>query len=90
MSITLVLHEATRTGAPRVGGLIAKELASSEDVHVIVLKDGPLAPWLRDLLGDEQSDRARRRENSTFAFPSRRGSGRPRRCWSSGRTIWSM
>ena len=44
MSITLVLHEATRTGAPRVGGLIAKELARSEDVHVIVLKDGPLAP----------------------------------------------
>lgn len=54
MSITLVLHEATRTGAPRVGGLIAKELARSEDVHVIVLKDGPLTPWLRDLLGDER------------------------------------
>ena len=54
MSITLVLHEATRTGAPRVGGLIAKELARSEDVHVIVLKDGPLAPWLRDLLGEER------------------------------------
>ncbi|MCI4680293.1 glycosyltransferase [Rhodoblastus acidophilus] len=58
MSITLVLHEATRTGAPRVGGLIAKELAKelakAEDVHVIVLKDGPLTPWLRDLLGDER------------------------------------
>ncbi|MGP0105379.1 glycosyltransferase [Rhodoblastus sp.] len=52
MSITLVLHEATRTGAPRVGALIAKELASDEDVHVLVLKDGPLTPWLRELLGD--------------------------------------
>jgi hypothetical protein len=54
MSITFVLHEATRTGAPRVGGLIAKELAKTEDVHVMVLKDGPLAPWLRDLLGEDR------------------------------------
>jgi len=51
MSITLVLHEATRTGAPRVGGLIAKELAKAEDVHVIVLKDGPLTPWLAECVG---------------------------------------
>ena len=52
MSITLVLHEATRTGAPRVGGLIAKELAKSEKVHVVSLKDGPLAPWLADCVGE--------------------------------------
>ncbi len=51
MSITLVLHEATRTGAPRVGGLIARELATAEPVRVICLKDGPLAPWLEDCVG---------------------------------------
>ena len=54
MKITLILHEATRTGAPRVGGLIARELAEGADVHVIVLKDGPLAPWLVELLGEER------------------------------------
>ena len=51
MAITLVLHEATRTGAPRVGGLIARELAKGEKIHVIVLKDGPLVPWLIDCVG---------------------------------------
>ncbi len=54
MSITLILHEATRTGAPRVGALIARELAKSEAVHVVVLKDGPLTPWLVGLLGDDR------------------------------------
>jgi len=54
MSITLILHEATRTGAPRVGGLIAKELARDEDVNVLVLKDGPLVPWLKELIGDDR------------------------------------
>ncbi len=52
MSITLVLHEATRTGAPRVGGLIAKELAKNGEVHAVCLKDGPLAPWLADCVGE--------------------------------------
>lgn len=54
MTMTLVLHEATRTGAPRVGGLIARELAKVEELQVIVLKDGPLVPWLADLVGAER------------------------------------
>jgi len=51
MPITVVLHEATRTGAPRVGGLIAQGFARVEQVRVISLKDGPLVPWLRELVG---------------------------------------
>ncbi|MDE3174850.1 MAG: glycosyltransferase [Pseudomonadota bacterium] len=51
MAITIILHEATRTGAPRLGGLIARELARDEDARVLVMKDGPLTPWLRQLLG---------------------------------------
>ena len=51
MAITFILHEATRTGAPRLGGQIARELARDEDVRVVVMRDGPLTPWLRQLLG---------------------------------------
>lgn len=51
MAITFILHEATRTGAPRLGGQIARELARDEDVRVVVMKDGPLTPWLRQLVG---------------------------------------
>jgi glycosyltransferase involved in cell wall biosynthesis len=51
MAITLVLHEATRTGAPRIGGLIARELAKREETRVIVMKNGPLTAWLADRLG---------------------------------------
>jgi glycosyltransferase involved in cell wall biosynthesis len=51
MAIAFVLHEATRTGAPRLGALIARELQAGESVHVLVMKDGPLAPWLRESLG---------------------------------------
>ena len=51
MAITFVIHEATRTGAPRVGALIARELARAEEVRVVVMKDGPLAPWLQETLG---------------------------------------
>lgn len=51
MAITLVLHEATRTGAPRIGGLIAREFAKREETRVIVMKNGPLIAWLADMLG---------------------------------------
>jgi glycosyltransferase involved in cell wall biosynthesis len=51
MAISFVIHEATRTGAPRVGALIARELSRGEEVRVIVMKDGPLAPWLQETLG---------------------------------------
>ena len=46
MAITFVIHEASRTGAPRLGALIARELGRYEPVRVIVMKDGPLTPWL--------------------------------------------
>ena len=46
MAITFVIHEASRTGAPRLGALIARELGRHEPVRVIVMKDGPLTPWL--------------------------------------------
>jgi glycosyltransferase involved in cell wall biosynthesis len=51
MAITFAIHEATRTGAPRVGALIARELARGEEVRVVVMKDGPLTPWLQETLG---------------------------------------
>ena len=51
MAITLILHEASRTGAPVVGALIARELARSEAVRVVAMKDGPLVGELRDTLG---------------------------------------
>ena len=51
MSITLILHEASRTGAPAIGALIARELARGEAVRVVAMKDGPLTPDLRAALG---------------------------------------
>ena len=48
MSIVVVLHEATRTGAPRVGGLIAAALQKHFDVRVLCLSDGPLVGWLEE------------------------------------------
>ena len=51
MTITVAIHEATRTGAPRLGALIARELARREPVRAVVMKDGPLTPWLRETLG---------------------------------------
>ena len=53
MAIVLAIHEATRTGAPRIGALIARELARAEPVTAIVMKDGPLTPWLAELLGGD-------------------------------------
>lgn len=51
MAITFAIHEASRTGAPRVAGLIARELARQEPVRLIVMKDGPLTPWLQEMVG---------------------------------------
>jgi glycosyltransferase involved in cell wall biosynthesis len=53
MAILLALHEASRTGAPRIGALIARELARDELVTAVVMKDGPLTPWLAEVLGPE-------------------------------------
>ena len=53
MALVFVLHEATRTGAPRLGALIARELARETDLHLLVMRDGPLTPWLRQTLGVE-------------------------------------
>jgi glycosyltransferase involved in cell wall biosynthesis len=51
MAITLILHEASRTGAPAMGAMIARELARYEPVRVVAMKDGPLVPELRAALG---------------------------------------
>jgi glycosyltransferase involved in cell wall biosynthesis len=48
MKIVIVIHEATRTGAPRIGGLIASVLRRSHDVRIVCLKNGPLWQWLED------------------------------------------
>jgi glycosyltransferase involved in cell wall biosynthesis len=52
MSALVVLHEATRTGAPRVGGLIAAALQKHSEVRVLCLSDGPLVGWLKDRVGE--------------------------------------
>ncbi len=51
MSVLFVLHEASRTGAPRVGGLIAAALQQHFDVRVLCLSDGPLIDWIRERVG---------------------------------------
>lgn len=56
MSVLIVLHEATRTGAPRIGGLIAGALKQHRDVRILSLTDGPLLDWLRERVGDENVD----------------------------------
>jgi glycosyltransferase involved in cell wall biosynthesis len=53
MSVTIVLHEATRTGAPKVGGIIAAALQKYDDVRIICLSDGPLLGWLQQQVGPE-------------------------------------
>ena len=68
MSVLIVLHEATRTGAPRIGGLIAGALKQHRDVRILCLTDGPLLDWLRERVGTEnvfvhQYDRPRHQVN---------------------------
>jgi hypothetical protein len=53
MSVLVVLHEATRTGAPRMGGLIAAALRKHLEVRVMCLNDGPLVGWLEERIGAE-------------------------------------
>src|SRR5262249_29410377 len=42
-----------RTGAPKVGGLIAAGLKQYRDVRVMCLDGGPLLDWLEDRVGRE-------------------------------------
>lgn len=51
MSVTVVLHELSRTGAPRIGGLIAIALQKERGARVVSLEGGPLRPWLEERLG---------------------------------------
>ena len=53
MSVLIVLHEAMRTGAPRIGGLIAGALKQHCDVRILCLTDGPMLDWLRERVGAE-------------------------------------
>jgi glycosyltransferase involved in cell wall biosynthesis len=43
-TVMLVLHEATRTGAPVLGWNLVRELSVHHDVVVVLLKGGELAP----------------------------------------------
>ncbi|HTV89822.1 MAG TPA: glycosyltransferase [Stellaceae bacterium] len=54
MSAVVVVHEASRTGAPRMGGLIAAGLRKYMDVRLICLHDGPLLPWLEERVGADK------------------------------------
>lgn len=56
MSVLIVLHEATRTGAPKIGGLIAGALKQHREVKILSLTDGPLLDWLRERVGEENVD----------------------------------
>jgi glycosyltransferase involved in cell wall biosynthesis len=53
LSVLIVLHEATRTGAPRIGGLIAGALKQYMDVRILCLQGGPLLDWLRERVGPD-------------------------------------
>lgn len=53
MSVLIVLHEATRTGAPRIGGLIAGALKQYREVRILCLTGGPMLDWLRERVGAE-------------------------------------
>lgn len=53
MSVLIVLHEAMRTGAPRIGGLIAGALKQHRDVRILCLTGGPMLDWLRERVGAE-------------------------------------
>lgn len=43
-TVMIVLHEATRTGAPVLGWNLVRELSEQHDVVVVLLKGGELAP----------------------------------------------
>ena len=53
MSVLIVLHEAMRTGAPRIGGLIAGALKHHREVRILCLTGGPMLDWLRERVGAE-------------------------------------
>ena len=53
MSVLIVLHEAARTGAPRIGGLIAGALKHHRQVRILCLTGGAMLDWLRERVGAE-------------------------------------
>jgi glycosyltransferase involved in cell wall biosynthesis len=53
VSVLIVLHEAARTGAPRIGGLIAGALKQHRDVRILCLTGGAMLDWLRERVGAE-------------------------------------
>lgn len=56
MSVLIVLHEAARTGAPRIGGLIAGALKQHRNVRILCLTGGAMLDWLRERVGAENVD----------------------------------
>jgi glycosyltransferase involved in cell wall biosynthesis len=53
VSVLIILHEAARTGAPRIGGLIAGALRHHRDVRILCLTGGAMLEWLRERVGPE-------------------------------------
>lgn len=67
----MIVHEATRTGAPRVGGLIAQALKRHCSVQIIALRDGAMAGWLKDKVGSENFKIVDRGKTRFRSFDSR-------------------
>jgi glycosyltransferase involved in cell wall biosynthesis len=67
----MIVHEATRTGAPRVGGLIAQALQRHCAVQIIALRDGEMAGWLKDKVGSENFKIVDRGKTRFRSFESR-------------------
>lgn len=68
MSVTVVLHELTRTGAPKIGGLIAVSLDKLLGARVVSLEGGPILPWLEERLGADNVS-VQEFEEKRFAIP---------------------
>jgi glycosyltransferase involved in cell wall biosynthesis len=72
LKVLVVIHEATYTGAPKVGGLIASALLRNGfDVKVVVLRNGPLRQWLSDRVGPGRYALWDRGKNSARSFEER-------------------
>jgi hypothetical protein len=70
-TVIIVIHEATRTGAPRIGGLVASTLRQSNAVKIACLKHGPLWPWLEGRVGPENLDLVDRGPVNSKTFDER-------------------
>lgn len=72
LKVLVVIHEATYTGAPKVGGLIASGLLRDGfDVRLIALRNGPLRQWLSGRVGSNRYSLWDRGRTSARSFEER-------------------